>query len=372
MYLRSILSFMLLAILAAITFTACNIKQEHQVDEIGNYTVEINRPVTIQNLTKLTLSWDGLFKNMDSLLAKIKTMKADYPGEPLQRKSWRFVISNLDFYRNPLESREIHHPLTQLNSIGYGQCDDLATCLYFIWREQGFKSRIWGLGNHVVPEVYANGKWQMYDPAFQSYYLNREGLPAGVQELTAQNNLILHPIESLFIKESNNIPSHIMDSLRYGMNVCRHYLSSKNHFINQSYNHTFDVKDFFIQVPISSTIILPVYKPELMHQVDWFGNTLNNNYYLKLTLPANCTGTIRMPLVLIALEGNALLFSSQKNDTIKIFGNKNTSPLDIIDTALSIVSVQETTNLYYKLPKRFANPIDITISAAKLKNNIMN
>lgn len=346
---------------------ACN--TDKKTDVTCKKLVSLENPVTIQNQGNskniLTISWKNSFANFDSILSAINRLPNDYLNEPLERKSWRFVIKQMDFFRNPLQSSEIHHPLVLLNSLGYGQCDDLSTLLYFIWIKQGFKARIWGLGKHVVPEVYVNGKWQMYDPSFQAYYLNKSGMPASVQELTANNQLILNPYKTITVSEKNNLDAKIVDSLRYGMSVCKHYLSDSGHIENKSYYKTSYVSDFLIEIPRRSSITLPVYNPTILTQKDWLFRNRNNHYYLKLNIPANTTGIIKIPLILVAVEGDIELQSfTNKNKTFKFVG-KNTKPLEIIDTSLFVLKTNKTTHLYYKIPEEFNNPTPISISLAK-------
>lgn len=370
-----IVGFSIKFFLLILFFITIGCFESQRNEEAFLFNVDVNHPVIIYNEgvkdEMLSVFWEGAFLNFDSIINAIKNIPDEYKNEPLERKSWRFVIKQLNFYRNPLESPETHHPLTQLNSIGYGQCDDFATLLYFIWTKQGFKARIWGLGKHVVPEIFIHGKWQMYDPAFQTYYLNKDGIPASVEELTNNNNLILRPNKIIKIKEYNNIPSNIIDTLRYGMSVCKHYLSSKGHFENKSYYQTFDVKDFKWRIPSSSTIVFPVYKPQLMNEVDWLNKTRDNNYYLKLVLPKNTTGKICLPLILIAVEGNCIFRSLSKKKYDYVFPNKNKKTLEIIDTAVSIVSVKETTNLYYKLPEKFKSLTPITVLINKSNSKMV-
>ncbi len=328
--------------------------------------VSVANPTIIKNIgrteTSFYLNWNGSFENFDSILAEINCLPDDYPNEPLERKSWRFVFTHMDFYRNPLQSSNIHHPLVLLNSLGYGQCDDLATLLYFIWKKQGFNARIWGLGKHVVPEVFSDGKWKMYDPAFQVYYTNKLGQPASVQELVADNSLILSPLNKISIKEHNNLSAGIMDSLRYSMGVCKHYLSDSSHFENTSYYQTNQVSEFKIQLPKGCRIVLPVYKPTILTQPDWLDKNRDNHYYLKLEVPANTNGTIKLPLILTCVEGDIQLKSSADNNRSYNFSRGTFNQLEIIDTALTITSTTQNSCLYYKLPERFKNQIPITVT----------
>jgi hypothetical protein len=215
-----------------------------------------------------------------------------------------------------------------------------------------------------VPEVYAGGKWQMYDPALQAYYYNLSGQPASVKELTENNRLILAPTKKIQLSESNNIPVHVLDSLRYGMGVCRYYLSSKDHFENSTYYQTFEVTRFEMQIPAGSELVLPVYEPLLMKQTDWFNNHRKNNYYLKLVLPAGTTGVINIPLVLVAVDGVATAHTSHGNKQVYHFTGRNKEPLQIIDTALSIAVDHKSTSLYYKLPEKFKDRVSLSISGS--------
>ncbi|MDZ4667763.1 MAG: hypothetical protein SGJ00_07750 [bacterium] len=343
------------SVLILFGFSNCTNSKNESIS--SSFIVSIKKPISIQNSSKyvaqINIYWDGSFYTIDSILKEIERMPNEYKEEPLERKSWRFVINHMDFYRNPLESSDIHYPLVQLNSLGYGQCDDLATLLYFIWKAQGFNARIWGLGKHIVPEVMANGKWQMYDPAFQAYYLNDKGIPANVTELTENNSLILTPIKTISLKESNNIQKRVIDSLRYSMSVCRHYLSPKPHFVNKSYYQTFQINDFAFQMPPHSTIILPISKPELLQELDWENKNRENGNYLKLILNSNSIGQLKIPLILVAVEGDVTFRTSLRNNLEYSFVEKNAIPLEIIDTLLTIVKVKTTASLYYKLPERF-------------------
>lgn len=351
-----------------IVITACDSRSASVVS--CEKLIDTIRPVEIRNrgneAVVFSLKWNGSFANFDSVLSEIKQLPDDFLNEPLERKSWRFVIKHMDFFRNPLQSSEIHHPLVLLNSLGYGQCDDLATLLYFIWKKQGFNARIWSLGKHVVPEVFNNGKWQMYDPAFHVYYLNRTGRPASVEELTADNQLILNPLKTITINEKNNMDPSILDSLRYGMSVCQHYLSDKEHFENKFYYNTFDINEFMMQIPPGANVTIPVYEPGLLIQTDWIlQQDRNNNYYLKLKIPAHSHGIIKIPLILTAVEGDIILKSAADKNRIYAFSGERSTHLEIIDTCLYITGTNKDAQLYYKLPETFKNTIPLSIGFTK-------
>ena len=95
--------------------TGCYENQSNE--EAFLFNVDVNNPVIIYNEGVkdeiLRIFWEGAFLNFDSIINAIKNLPDEYKNEPLERKSWRFVIKHMNFYRNPLESPEIHHPLIQ-------------------------------------------------------------------------------------------------------------------------------------------------------------------------------------------------------------------------------------------------------------------
>lgn len=102
-----------------------------------------------------------------------------------EQAAYLYVKDNT-FQSKPLtEDVWQHAPLLFLNSIGGGFCDDRASVLTEIWRKQGNKSRVIGLEGHVVPEVYVNNKWQMYDPDCEVFYCDSDG---SVLSVTALEN----------------------------------------------------------------------------------------------------------------------------------------------------------------------------------------
>jgi hypothetical protein len=88
-------------------------------------------------------------------------------------------------------------------------------------------------------------------------------------------------------------------------------------------------------------------------------------------LPKNTMGKICIPLILIAVEGNITFRSSNKKNADYIFQNKNREIIEIIDTSLSIVSVKEPTNLYYKLPEKFKSLTPMTVLINKKNSKIL-
>ncbi|HET9406554.1 MAG TPA: hypothetical protein VFO39_04905 [Candidatus Sulfotelmatobacter sp.] len=139
-----------------------------------------------------------LFRNKEEVLAYINSIPPIFNREPDYRKAWRFLTARAYFYTPFSGSRKQHDPLLFLNSLGYGYCDDFANVLATIWKWQGYQSRVWWLNGHVVPEVRASGRWMMFDADIGVYYTDATGNVASVEDLAANPDLILHPIDPIY------------------------------------------------------------------------------------------------------------------------------------------------------------------------------
>jgi hypothetical protein len=62
----------------------------------------------------------------------------------------------------------------------------------------GVSARVWQLHGHVVPEVYTNGSWHLYDPDYQTYFIDSTSTNniASVSELVSNPSLITAPLLS--------------------------------------------------------------------------------------------------------------------------------------------------------------------------------
>ena len=99
---------------------------------------------------------------------------------------WRFVSEN-HFHAMPVtEGPEEHDTVKYFACYGYGFCDDTAQAIAGIAKLCGMQVRIWGLEGHVVPEIFAGGRWLMFDADFAVYF-HAPGDPRavlGVEELS--------------------------------------------------------------------------------------------------------------------------------------------------------------------------------------------
>lgn len=196
---------------------------------------------------------DGFYLSETDIVEEVQKMPDEYPNEPLERKAWRFVSAKIKFSKPLTDENWIHSPQLMINSVGNGFCDDLSSALSLLWRKQGYNSRVWSLGGHVVPEVFTNNAWHMYDPLYQVYYYNNKNVIAGVEELAKNPELIT---------QLNNLPpiknqSVVAYALAHSQKTALLYATDTNNTVNNWFDKdiTTPVSDFTI--PGGATLKFP-------------------------------------------------------------------------------------------------------------------
>jgi len=240
-----------------------------------------------------------IFQNLGEIVSAINDMPDEFKGEPAQRKAWRYVANNTEQLKVHSDNVWIHNPVLMLNSLGFGLCDDLATALSFIWKKQGFKSRVWGLGGHVVPEVFAQGKWQMYDPTFGVYYLNNKKEVADVEELAKTPELIFTPNYKLPINYNR---AFIVEARKYSEDIASLYSSAHDNAVNDSYSELKAISDFRIHLPAGASMEFPATTPDSLF-VPYLLGKLHLECFVKITLPQNFAGKINFPFMVCQIKG---------------------------------------------------------------------
>lgn len=239
----------------------------------------------------------GFIRSEKEMAEEILNMPAAYPGESLERKAWRYVLQRVKFSKTISESNWPHTPTLLVNSIGNGICDDLSSTLCILWKQLGFKSRVWSLNGHVVPEVFANGRWQMYDPALQLYYLNLSGEIAGVQELALHPELITNPVVRDVLPGGNPI----FNATGHLERLAHIYATDTDNTVNDFFVYDFKLPESAFLLPGRATLKFPVSIPE-DNQPQC--GTLGNNYsYLSIDVTAENNAELEVPLVLYKITG---------------------------------------------------------------------
>ncbi|MGC9331125.1 MAG: hypothetical protein ACP5DZ_04520 [Bacteroidales bacterium] len=119
------------------------------------------------------------------LINSITSMETDdvLGLSPYAAKSWIFAMQNTYAGNNThLPETSVQLPSVFLNSTGAGICDDRSYFLHKLWQLMGYKSRVWYLDGHVVPEVY-DETWKMLDVHYNLYIISRDKEIQGVREL---------------------------------------------------------------------------------------------------------------------------------------------------------------------------------------------
>lgn len=229
------------------------------------------------------------------LLDTIRSLPDEVAGEPDYRKAWRFLRdSRYHFYSYITDTAWAGDAMLYLASAGFGLCGHSATALGRVWKAMGYESRKWGLEGHVVSELYADGRWQMFDVDLEVYYTDAGGNVVGVEALQAQPELISLPVTPLSTAKPSAYSSTIADI----------YASAEN---NESYElpsspaHT----ELLYRLPPGATLDLPFrFEPEFRAQngdvVPAFSNA-------RLTLPSTFSGPVRIPLLLHTLDGKGTI-----------------------------------------------------------------
>ncbi len=269
--------------------------------------------VSIQNIgpesASFLLKWNGVdMSSMDGLLEVISQYAPQEPTPHIQ--AWRFVHDFSQHYSPLTERKWLHEPVLFFNSAGFGICDDLAELLYHVWTAMGYEARIWSLNGHIVPEVFAQGKWQLLDPDFGTYYLNDGGEIASVNEIAQDPSLIFNPRLVL--------DSYL--SSAYSPGVAALYASTGDNRFCSS-NGRLSVKcdpisrsrnGGFFQIPGQSTLELPhqsegylTYDPDVAEIPDF--------KIAILKIAPGVSGRINIPLIPVSATGSGTVRTSRGN-----------------------------------------------------------
>ncbi len=275
--------------------------------------------ITIKNNSSVTASFimnlnHSLFPGDIDVVNAIRATPDEYPNEPIQRKVWRFIRDNrYHWYPPSADLWESSSPALFFNSIGFGYCGHTAALYCQILTALGYPTRFWALEGHAVPEVLVDGRWELYDPDLQVYYMNHWGEVAGVEELALQPGLITNPISPLY------------DTVywAYSQTVADIYASASDNSVTQWYlDDTINDYSLNLEIPPQGILEFPAVFAAPIHTIDYTEAPSYTN--LRLTIPRAWTGTLRTPLVIhsIGYEGPQALSVIGRDST----GHWQTTP----------------------------------------------
>jgi len=217
-------------------------------------------------------------------------------ADALPRQLWAGVASAALRGQTYSDLPWVHDPVILLNSLGVGYCDDFASAYYGLATLLGLEARVWSLGGHVVPEVYSDGGWRVYDPDLGVYYETTEGAVAGVEQLAADSSLITAAATTTELKSATAIAAHSQEladvyATTNDNEVWEYYMEMPN-----------ERRQFSFELPSGASLEFPGRYTSA--PLDLFGLPMQHYANLKLTLPGSWAGTVRLPLVLVAAGGS--------------------------------------------------------------------
>lgn len=310
-----------------------------------------NPQIEIQNRGSKTARFSiklnsAFYFSEPELNLQIMGMTPEFKNEPLERKAWRYVIEHVKFSKALGKENWLHSPALVINSIGNGQCDDLASVLSILWKNLGFESRVWSLSGHVVPEVFSNGKWQMYDPSHQVYYLNSKSEIASVEELSQNPDLIIKPFKRTLSPTANAISM----ALGHSMAVANVYATDTNNSIIGWFDQIKSVKDQTFSIPVDTKVKFPVSFSDITKTNN---RKLPEYSFLSVEVPPGKETKIEVPLVIFAVvgDGKVLIDTNSFQVNSKELKNHLATFADF-NYAITILENQQPVTLYYLINSR--------------------
>ena len=299
-----------------------------------NFAFVITNNSTSDKFIKLN-GTEGFFGSIDQLTSFINKRYADTLFPHDYQKAWRFMADYTWTSGLPLTHQSWYHQvLVFINSAGWGICDDKAEVLAKIWLAMGYKSRIWQLDGHVVPEIYVNTHWEMWYPHFQVFYKNPDQKIMGVEDLFQNNSIITS------INYDHRIKLSIWTlKMGFSKKTARLYTHSDTKISYEPVQDTITYNYSEFLLPKNGTLVFPVYKPYPLKKTSYGAESEQKNYaQLMLNIEKGWTGKISYPLIFHALtsdsaevliDGHKHLLSKANNTVVpNVFSAQ--SPIKII------------------------------------------
>jgi hypothetical protein len=271
--------------------------REFAADMSAGETITLQN--TIDQPITLTLEHNGfpMFQSDEEMARFVADMKAEYAGEPFERKLWRFMRDNV-YHNVPLNADQwLNDPWAVVSSQGWGLCSHVSAAFVRLAKASGYEARIWGLTGHVVPEIKVGNDWQMFDPDLAVYYFDHDSKLAGVTQLAEDPGLIAAPVNAVFAASDYNWP--------YSTVVADIYGSTDDNYIADA-----------VFLPKSAAKYQPLVLPagaRFTYPGRWTPTVLGMDgdtprevpYYLQgnLVLPAGATGNVVMPWMIWEIRG---------------------------------------------------------------------
>lgn len=293
---------------ASIAFEVTDVRRDERLRSEQPQT----RAVTIRNprneMLEFRLEHNGFrsYASLAEVAEHVRELPAAYADEPFGSKLWRFIRDNVAHDYPPSQKQWIYDPLVTLNSLGWGLCSNVSSLYVRIARAAGYEARVWGLGGHVVPELFADGRWQMFDPDLAVVYFNRDRLPAGVAELVADPELIRAPVDAVHDVHAYNLP--------YNALVADIYATTQDNVVETWYDGPDQPLDGTVRLPAGASLTYPgVWHDAPVGYDSGATHAVANFRHAVLDLPASHRGPVALPWLLVSIQGTGRVRLSGKD-----------------------------------------------------------
>jgi hypothetical protein len=300
-------------------------------------TMQLVNKSTSDKSVRLVLNGQKM-ADLPTVIEQIVAMPVAFSGEPLYRRAWRYLMLNKRNTQPLAISFFQFQPDLWLRSVGSSYCEAQSSVLYRIWRAMGYEARVHALTGHVTVEILIDGRWQVFDPYLEVFYTNRQGQIVGVAELEEDRTLITQPQTPLLP------PS----AAAYSDNVADIFQTADDNYVGYDYMSTEpDPMDSEVQIPaggyleFNSRTDVTLDSTETGYQVDMAS--------MKLWIPPGYTGTLRLPLLLQAINGagSVQLLGRYQDASGALIETRGLAGLGSLDTAATDPDIHARLQWFY-------------------------
>jgi hypothetical protein len=235
---------------------------------------------------------DQSMADLPDIIEQIVALPVAYPGEPLYRKAWRYLMAHKRNTKPLARSNFQFQPDLWLRSVGSSYCEAQAAALYRIWQAMGYEARVHALSGHVTVEIMIDGRWQVFDPYLQVYYTDRQGHIVGVAELEQDPTLVASP----------QTPLLPLSDIAYSSTVADIFGTADDNSVGSYFMSALpQPMDSVVQIPAGGYL-------EVDARTDVTLDSMESGFQvsmstMRLWVPPGYTGTIQLPSLLLDVKG---------------------------------------------------------------------
>lgn len=320
---KMVISLVLLSVIVSCSPTI--ISNEKQRIELKSNSFQLSNDV--DSTVHFSLNINDKFPVDYSIISNVIAENQTKFSISKQEAAWKYVMENT-YHADPFTSESWqHHPFIFLNSIGGGYCDDRASVLAKIWQFQGDSSRVIGLEGHVVPEVYTENAWHMFDPDYGVYFCDSTGVILSVDRIAASDEDISK--------------MSCVDTVINPIFSAQNPISLKLLEMYKSQDNNEDISNWHLNYSgIRMNFSLPSYS-----NLCFMYNAELNIVNCAVNLSPRSKGRLTLPLVPFSVTGNIALSSG--DTTFKISGSDQLFPRSEVYNSLVINEVTTHTTINY-------------------------